>query len=187
MTRLFRRQGDDSGNIVVALIAILVVSAVLTLGLATIVRAQLAARHDVAFESARAGAERGLSELVAQVKADPTAATFNPVSGTTSQGVAYTATATAASGGWLVDATGQSSTQGRTVTRHIQSTVTVDDLLSVALFGETALSLGSGAGSGASGVDRYDSGVSSDVCTTAGSPTTMITSDTRMCHQLTPA
>src|SRR3954468_17441468 len=98
MTRLLLRHRDDSSNIVVALIAILVVSGVLTLGLATIVRAQLAARHDVAFESALPGAERGLSELVAQVKADPTAAAFTPVSGTTSQGVAYTATASAASG-----------------------------------------------------------------------------------------
>lgn len=169
---------DDQGSIVMAMLAIVVVTGLLTLGLATILSSHLAARHDVAFESALAGAERGLDELVAQAKANPTAASFPAITGTAGTGTTYAATATAVSGGWLVDATGTSTSQGRTVTRHIQATVSVGDLLSVPLFGKSSLNLGS---TGPSAVDRYDSNVSSDVCTTSGSTASMSDSDTRMC------
>jgi hypothetical protein len=173
-----RRRRDDEGSIVMAMLAIVVVTGLLTLGLATILSSHLAARHDVAFESALTGAERGLDELVAQAKANPTASSFLPVTGTASPGVSYSATATAVSGGWLVDSTGTATNQGRTVTRHIQATVSIGDLLSVPLFGKTGLNLGN---SDPSAVDRYDSAVSSDVCTTSGTPTSMSNADTRMC------
>jgi hypothetical protein len=169
-----------------ALLALLVVTGILVVGLAAIVRSQISARHDVAFESALTGAEQGLDELVAQVKASPTASSFAPITGTTNQGVSYHATAAAASGGWLVDATGTATTGDRTVTRHVQATVNVGDLLSLPLFGKTALSLGS-TGSGASAVDRYDSSVSSDVCLANGTHVSMSVSDTRMCTESSPA
>jgi hypothetical protein len=46
------------------------------------------------------------------------------------------------------------------------------------LFGNTALNLGT---NGPSAVDRYDSAVSSDVCTTSGASASMSDTDTRMC------
>ncbi|MBV9291111.1 MAG: hypothetical protein JO222_01580 [Frankiales bacterium] len=178
-------RGDD-GSVVMALLALLVVTGILVVGLAAIVRSQVSARHDVAFESALTGAEQGLDELVAQVKANPTATSFSPVTGTTTQGVSYSATVAAASGGWLVNATGTATSGDRTVTRHVQATVNVGDLLSLPLFGKTALSLGS-TGSGASAVDRYDSSVSSDVCLSNGTHVSMGVSDTRMCTEASPA
>jgi len=177
--RLRRRvRENDEGSIVMAMLAIVVVTGLLTLGLATILSSHLAARHDVAFESALAGAERGLDELVAQAKANPTAASFPAITGTAGTGTTYSASATAVAGGWLVDATGTATNHGRTVTRHIQATVSVGDLLSVPLFGKSSLNLGS---TGPSAVDRYDSNVSSDVCTTSGATASMSDSDTRMC------
>lgn len=171
-------RGNDEGSIVMAMLAIVVVTGLLTLGLATILSSHLAARHDVAFESALSGAERGLDELVAQAKANPTATAFSPITGTAGTGTTYSASASAVSGGWLVDSTGTATNAGRTVTRHIQATVSIGDLLSVPLFGDTKLDLGT---SGASAVDRYDSNFSSDVCTTSGTPASMSDSDTRMC------
>ncbi len=169
---------DDDGSIVMAMLAIVVVTGLLTLGLATILSSHLAARHDVAFESALTGAERGLDEMVAQAKADPTATSFAAITGTAANGTTYSASASAVSGGWLVDSTGTSTNQGRTITRRIQATVSVGDLLSMPLFGKTALNLGT---SGPSAVDRYDSAISSDVCTTSGAAASMSDSDTRMC------
>jgi len=171
-------RGNDEGSIVMAMLAIVVVTGLLTPGLATILSSHLAARHDVAFESALSGAERGLDELVAQAKANPTATAFSPITGTAGTGTTYSASATAVSGGWLVDATGTATNAGHTVTRHIQATVSIGDLLSVPLFGKTGLDLGT---TGASAVDRYDSNLSSDVCTTSGTPASMSDSDTRMC------
>src|SRR5438874_4402886 len=183
--RLLQRRlngSSDEGSILLALFAIMVVSGLLTVGLATIVNAHVLARHDTAFESALAGAEQGLDELIAQVKANPTGASFAPVSGTTSSGVTYHATATPSGSTWLVDATGSATVKGRPVTRHIQTTVTVRNLLSdssgqgVPLFGEKEVNLAT-----PSAVDRYDSSVSSDVCTATGTQTTMLTPNTRMC------
>ena len=173
-----RFDSNDDGSIVMAMLAIVVVTGLLTLGLATILSSHLAARHDVAFESALAGAERGLDELVAQAKANPTATSFSSITGTAGTGTTYSASATAVSGGWLVDSTGTARNQGRTITRHIQATVSIGDLLSMPLFGNTALNLGT---SGPSAVDRYDSAVSSDVCTSSGATASMSDSDTRMC------
>src|SRR5213082_3165742 len=124
--RLLQRRlngSSDEGSILLALFAIMVVSGLLTVGLATIVNAHVLARHDTAFESALTGAERGLDELVAQVKANPTTSSYTPINGTTGDGVTYHATATASGSIWLVDATGTATTQGHAVTRHIQATI----------------------------------------------------------------
>jgi hypothetical protein len=178
------RRGDrgDAGSVVMALLAILTMAGIVTLGLATVVGSHLAARHDVAFESSLAAAEQGLDELAAQVKATPLASSFNPVTGSTAQGAAYSATATATAGGWTVTASGTATIGGRSVTRRIQATVSVGNLVSVPLFGDSGVTLGSG-----SGVDRYDSSSSSAVCTTStGSRAPMGTTGTRMCTEASP-
>lgn len=191
IARLWRHHRDDDGSILIALFALLVVTGILTAGLVGIVAAHTAARHDAAFEAALTGAEEGMSELIAQVRLDPTAASFAPVTGTNASNVSYTATATFAGGQWLVDATGTApKAQGGTVQRHIQATVHVDDLLSVPLFGDSSLNLGGTAGGG-SAVDRYDSGAgasASYVCDGQGHRVSMATGvDTRMCSQANPA
>lgn len=175
------RRRDDQGNVVMALLAILVMTGIVTMGLATVVRSHLAARHDVAFESALASAEQGLDELVAQVKADPTAGSFTPLNKSTSQGL-YTATATSTGvGSWTVDSTGTSTSGGRTVSRHIQATVTVGTV--PPLFGQTSLNLGT-SGNSNSAIDSYDSSANSNVCNSSGAPTPMGAADTRMCAGL---
>jgi len=189
---LRRHRRDDDGSILISLFALLVVTGILTAGLVGIVAAHTSARHDVAFEAALTGAEQGMSELIAQVRVDPTASSFTPVTGTSANaGVSYSATATFSGGAWLVDATGTAQTvHGGTVTRHVQATVTVDDLLSVPLFGDSSLVLG-GTASGGSAVDRYDSGSapsSSYVCDGQGHRVSMSTAvDARMCSEASPA
>lgn len=183
MTGLHRR---DDGSVVMALLAILTMTGIVTLGLATVVGSHLAARHDVAFETALGAAERGLDELAAQVKASPTSSSFNPVTGTTSQGASYRATASAASSGWTIDATGTATVGGKSVTRRIEATVSVGNLLSVPLFGIDGVTL-CGASCGGSAVDRYDSSASSAVCTKTGAAAAMGTADTRMCTHASPA
>lgn len=175
------RGASDEGSILLALFALMVVTGLLTVGLATIVNAHVLARHDTAFESALAGAEQGLDELIAQVKANPVAASFPASNGTTSAGVAYQATATPTGSNWLIDATGTATVQGRTVTRHIQANVSVAPVLDVPLFGETAVNL-----PGPSAVDRYDSSSGSNVCKSNGSETNMLWPDARMCEPATP-
>jgi hypothetical protein len=175
------RGPSDEGSILLALFALMVVTGLLTVGLATIVNAHVLARHDTAFEAALAGAEKGMDELIAQVKASPTSSTFAPVSGTTSNGVTYQASTTPSGSTWLVDAKGTATVQGRTVTRHIQATVSIAPLLNVPLFGETSVSLDS-----PSAIDRYDSATSSDVCASDGGQTSMLTSNPHMCHPGTP-
>lgn len=180
MTVVVRRRGDQ-GNVVMALLAILVMTGIVTMGLATVVRSHLAARHDVAFETALATAEQGLDELVAKVKANPTAASFDPVPGGSGQN-RYMANATATGvGSWTVDSIGTSTSGGRTVSRHIQATVTVGTV--PPLFGQTSLNLGS-SGNSKSAIDSYDSSANSNVCNSSGSPMPMGTADTRMCAGL---
>ena len=176
----------EQGSIVMALLALLVLTGIVTAGLATVVGSHLAARHDVAFESALAEAESGLDELVAQVQADPSRASFDPLHGG-SGGTTYTATATSAgAGSWTVDSYGTGSLGTRSVTRHIQATVSVGTV--PPLFGDTAVTLSGGSSPAGSAIDRYDSSVSSAVCQSNGTtPTTMLTANTRMCQETTPA
>lgn len=187
-----RHRCDDEGSILLALFAMLVVSGLLTVGLTMIVMAHTTARHDLAFEAALTGAEEGLSELVAQVKDNPDASSFTPISGTDpTTHVSYSASATPSGGQWLVDATGTAPTQNGTVTRHIQVNVRVDDLLDVPLFGDRSLSLGGPSSSNGSAVDQYDSSSganASNVCDRQGNRVSMdIAADTRMCSQASPA
>lgn len=174
------RRGDQ-GNVVMALLAILVMTGIVTMGLATVVRSHLAARHDAAFETALASAEQGLDELVAEVKANPTAGSFSPVVNSNSQNQ-YTATATSTGiGSWTVDSIGTSTSGGRTVSRHIQATVTVGTV--PPLFGRTLLNLGT-SGNSKSGIDSYDSSANSSVCNSSGGAVPMGAADTRMCAGL---
>lgn len=145
----------DEGSIMLALLGIVILTAVVSVGLATVVNGQAQTRHDNAFTQALTGAESGADSMVARIKAAPNATTQDAISGTnTTTGARYTATATNSSGTWLVDSVGSATkSAGPQLTREVQETVTVKGLYTVPLFGNTTLTMGSG-----SGVNEYDSG-----------------------------
>lgn len=144
----------DEGSIVMAMLGLVIMSSVATIGLASVVNGQKQTRHDNAFAQALTGAESGLDAMVAQIKASPTVTSFTPLTATnTTTGASYTVSATATSTGWTVDSVGHATTQTDTITREIKEDVSVTGVYSVPLFGHSALTLGTG-----SGVSEYDSG-----------------------------
>lgn len=176
---------DDEGSILIALLGILIMTAIVTAGLVQIVVGNVVARHDHDFVMSLNAAETGLDKLLTQVRAAPYATSFAPVTATdAAHHSSYTATASGGSGHWTLTASGTSGTQ-RPVQRTISQHVDVQDLLANALFATTSLTLGGAAG--ASGVDRYDSAMSSAVCAADGSAQSMTYSAARMCTHATPA
>lgn len=186
MTRRWRlRDGRDEGSIMIALFGVMVVTFIVVLGLSTMVLQEKVARHDRNFEQALAAAETGLSKLVTQIKASPYAASVSPVSGSdSSTGTSYTASATGGNGSWTLTASGTAAGSATPVTRTLTQTVSVAPLLAYPLFGTTSVTIGGGT---ANGVDTYDSAVSSAVCGTDGSASSMGTSNVRMCTPASPA
>lgn len=181
----WRRPDGESGNIMIAMLGIMVITFIVVIGMTTMVISEKVTRHDRNFEQSLAAAEGGLSKLVTQVKASPYATSIAPVSGTdTSTGTTWTATATGGAGHWVLTSTGTANGSSTPVTRTITQTIDVSDLLSHPLFATTSMTVGGGA---ASGVDTYDSSVSSAVCTPAGSSTSMGYSGARMCAHASPA
>jgi hypothetical protein len=160
------RYGDagsqDRGSILLALLAILVLTSVVSVGLATVVEGQSQTRHDDAFAQALTGAETGLDTMVARIKAAPAVNSQATITGTnTSTGATYRTTASDVNGVWSLDSVGTAKTPRSTITREVQETVAVKGLYGVPLFGSSALTLGSG-----SGVNEYDSGANGGATTT---------------------
>jgi hypothetical protein len=162
MTRWKTAGSAEQGSIILALLGVVMMTSVVSVGFATVINGQKQTRHDQAYAQALTGAESGLDSMVAQVKATPTAAAFTPVSGTDSTtGVSYQATASGSNGNWLVDSVGTASNHGNTITREVQENVTLAGIYGVPLFGATALTAGSG-----SGVSEYDSGPTGNAAAT---------------------
>jgi hypothetical protein len=161
---LARPDGNrDEGSIVLALLAIMVLTSVVTVGLATAVKGQVQTRHDNTFAQALTGAESGLDSMVAQIRSAPSTVTQPNISGTNSTtGASYLTKATYTNGTWLVDSVGSATTQKHTITREVQETVSVKGLYSVPLFGNTALTMGA-----TSGVNEYDSGTNGGALATS--------------------
>lgn len=138
-----------------ALLGIVILTAVVSVGLTTVINGQTQTRHDSTFTQALSGAESGLDSMVARIKAAPSATTQAPISGTNSlTGASYQTSASDNNGSWLVDSIGSATTaSGTKINREIQETITVRGLYSVPLFGSSVLTMGSG-----SGVNEYDSG-----------------------------
>jgi hypothetical protein len=147
---------SDEGSLILSMLGVMILTGVVSVGMAAVVSGEKQTRHDQTFAQALTGAESGLDSMVTQVKATPSATSFTPVTGSdSSTGVSYRATATydAATSSWLVDSVGTATRVGQTVTREVQETVTVAGLYDVPLFGDTALTAQTG-----SGVGVYDSG-----------------------------
>jgi hypothetical protein len=146
-----------------ALLAIVILTSVVTAGLATVVKGQTQTRHDNAFAQALTGAETGLDTMVARIKAAPLTTSQSAITGAnTTTGAAYSTKANDTAGVWSLDSVGTAKTPNGTVTREVQETVTVMGLYTVPLFGSSALTLGSG-----SGVNEYDSGASGSAAPTS--------------------
>ncbi|MCU1599356.1 MAG: hypothetical protein JWO22_65 [Frankiales bacterium] len=185
MSRL--RPRDDEGNIMIALLGIIVITSIVLVGLAQMLISERVTRHDRNFEQALSAAETGLAKLLTQVKATPYRTSLASVSGTDSRSSAtWTASASGGSGHWVLTASGTATGSATRVTRTITQSVDVADLLSHPLFATTQLTLGGGS---ADSVDTYDSSVDSSVCATTGLalPTGMTASGTRMCTHASPA
>ena len=159
-----RVSAQEEGSIMLAMLGIVILTSVVTVGLASIVNGQVQSRHDEAFAQALSGAETGLDSMVGLIKAAPTTTSHDPISGTNSStGASYRATATYSSGTWVVDSVGSwTSASGHVLTREVQETVTVRGLYSVPLFGDSALTMGTG-----SSVDEYDSGTNGSAAPTS--------------------
>jgi hypothetical protein len=144
----------DEGSIILALLGVLILTSVVTVGLTTVIQGQVQTRHDNAFAQSLTGAETGLDTMVARIKAAPMTTSQAAISGTnTTTGASYRTQATDANGVWSLDSVGTAETPKSTITREVQETVTVSGLYGVPLFGSSALTMGSG-----SGVNEYDSG-----------------------------
>ncbi len=181
MNRL--RRTPDDGNIMVALLGIIVISSIAFVGLAQMLVNERVTRHDRNFEQALNAAETGLSRVLTQVKATPYASTITPLSGSdAASSTSWTASATGGSGHWVLQASGTANGSATPVTRTITQKVDVADLLAHPLFATTELTVG---GASASGVDTYDSSVDSSVCTPTGVASSMLNlggSTVRMCQ-----
>jgi hypothetical protein len=156
---------SDEGSIIVAMLAVMILTGVVSIGMATVITGQKATQHDQTFAQALTGAESGLDSMVAQVKASPSASSFTPLTGNdASTGVSYNASAafTASTSSWLIDSVGTATRAGQTVRREVQETVKVAGLYDVPLFGDTALTAQTG-----SGVGVYDSGTNGNAPATS--------------------
>ena len=184
MTRRLRCR-DDDGNIMVAMLGIMVITFIVVIGMTQMVLSERVTRHDRNFEQALSAAEIGLDRLMTQVKASPYASSIPTISGNdSSTRTTWSATATGSAGHWVLTATGSANGSGYPVTRTITQNVDVSDLLSHPLFATTSLTVGNGSNSG---VDTYDSAVDSSVCASNGSAQSMGYSGARRCTHASPA
>jgi hypothetical protein len=161
--RRLRSEDRERGSVILAMLGVVIMTSVVTVGLASVVMGQKQTRHDKAFALALTGAESGLDSMVAQVTANPSASSFSPMSATDStSGVSYTVSASGSNGTWLIDSVGSAPFNGHQLTREVQENVTLTGLYGVPLFGNTSLTMGSG-----SGVNQYDSGSSGSAAATS--------------------
>lgn len=160
MNRFWDRvHSDDRGSILLALLAILILTGVASAGLAAVVNGQTSARHDAAFTQAINNAESGLNAMVTQIKAHSTQAAFSlpPTP-------AYTVTANAVTlkdgtnavtkRTWTLTSVGTATVGGHTETRTVTELVTINSIYKTPVYGKNGLILTGQP----SGVTNYNPG-----------------------------
>jgi hypothetical protein len=160
MNRFWDRvHSDDRGSILLALLAILILTGVASAGLAAVVNGQTSARHDAAFTQAINNAESGLNAMVTQIKAHSTQAAFSlpPTP-------AYTVTANAVTlkdgtnavtkRTWTLTSVGTATVGGHTETRTVTELVTINSIYKTPVYGKNGLILTGKP----SGVTNYNPG-----------------------------
>lgn len=181
---------DDRGSLPLALLAVLVVGALVTVLLTTIVTGQSQTRFDQGYEQALQVAESGLDRMAHLVRTGQRDSDFS-VDGSGESGT-YEGTAVRDErGDWELTATG--TAPGGT-TRTVRTTIRWESVFGVAAFGRTQVGMrgGNTADSFQSGVldpvnDTFDpTAGGSDIClsdgTTADPTKAADSSDTRMCN-----
>jgi hypothetical protein len=159
MTRFMRRRpADDRGSILLALLGVLILTSVATVGLATVLEGQSSTRHDTAFTQALNNAQSGLGAMIGQIKATPAETTAPELKtdgkyDTTASVVSVVTDGTGAvtNRTWLLDSKGTATAQNHKITREVQQQVSLSNAYTVPLYGINSLSVGSG-----SGVEVYD-------------------------------
>jgi hypothetical protein len=170
----YRRDlGEDRGSIILALLGILILTTVASVGLASVVNGQHQSRHDDTFTQALNNAESGVDAMVATIKqgglnniysGPSTASAFDaahPVTLTGSVTQAndepgtYSVNATAkndlgidgaaAYTTWTITSTGTAVTQKNTITRSVSETVRITHSYNTPVEGAQGLSLNSGS------------------------------------------
>jgi hypothetical protein len=161
-TRYRRDLRDDRGSIILALLGILILTTVASVGLAAVVNGQHQTRHDNTFSQSLNNAESGIDAMVANIKANYNSPTIDtPPNDLTSANYTvdgFTVHATPInnidktgnvnSTTWTITATGNSTTQNNTISRTVSETVTILHTYHAPVLGTDALQLQPGSGVG---------------------------------------
>jgi hypothetical protein len=160
MRNLRRRMASDEGSLMVSLLAVLILTSLVAVTIATVATGQKQTRFDNSFERALQVAEYGLDEMAALVQSDPTApdGAFAPIEGEVSSGGKFATTATRTGDVWTIESTGVSP-DGRE--RRLQAQVEVTGLFNLAVFGKIFVDF-----NGGNGASSYNSESNSTVCHT---------------------
>lgn len=163
---------DERGSIMLAMLGIIILTTVATVGLAAVVNGQNQTRHDNTFSQALNNAEGGVDAMVATIKngvwndpngsyklSSPTDApsVVPKFSASTSQGT-YTVQATAQNDigndgtakytTWTVQATGTAVVAGRTLTRNVSETVRIRHRYNTPVEGANGMNVNDGSAVG---------------------------------------
>ena len=162
MRSLMRRDlHEDQGSIILALLGIVILTTVASVGLADVINGQTQTRHDNTFAQSLDNASSGLDAMVSYIKNNPAAGltglTETLPSSTTYKNVTAKPTLTIdttgnpASTTWNLSATGIATVQGRSVYRTIDERVTIAHTYRTPVYGAQGLQLGQG-----SSINDYD-------------------------------
>lgn len=183
-----RTLSDDSGSIILSMLAVLVVSALLLVVGATIIAGQRQTTFDKTFEQALQIAEVGHNQMISLVQAKPDAlqADVPVIEGTTTEGGTYRAEAVKDGRFWRITAEGGTTGGPR---RTVEAKIAFRPLFSLAAFGRTLVDF-----NGGNGADSFDSAEGTTICwlgsstnyADPGSPTAASTgsaTDVNMCRE----
>ncbi|HWC33808.1 MAG TPA: hypothetical protein VG650_03160 [Mycobacteriales bacterium] len=169
---------NDQGSLILALLGVVILTVVASVGLVALVNGQAQTRHDNAFAQALNNAESGVDAMVATIKAEtplsgggtyqnPTSLTTQTItkSGLTKSGTfAVSATpvnnldttGSPQSTIWTIHSVGTAkmSSNGKSISRRIDETVTIANTYTLPVLGKTNLDLNGGS-SNPSGVTTY--------------------------------
>ena len=147
---------NDEGSLLLAMFAIMIVTALAAVITATVVTGQKQSTNDQRFEQALEVAEVGLGQMNSLIQNNPGTTTFPAMTGTTSDGGTYSVSAVKSTYTWKVTAVG---TSYGGLTRTVTNDLAVRPLFAMAAFGKLAVTF-----RGGNGADSYNSSLNSDIC-----------------------
>ncbi|HEX3898233.1 MAG TPA: hypothetical protein VHW74_03620 [Mycobacteriales bacterium] len=172
MRSLMRRDlRDDRGSLILALLGIIILTTVASVGLTAVVNGQKQTRHDNTFTQALDNANSGLDAMVAMIKNNGPSENSNQTLTNTSlyKNVKAVPTFTnditgnPSSTRWAITATGVSTVQGHTISRTVTEVVTIAHTYRTPVYGANGLALGQG-----SSISDYNAGANTTPDTVNG-------------------